>query len=86
MRVEVHGKDGCPYCVEVKTFLTEAGVPFTEILHNDDVERGRFYDELELEGGERTVPQVLLVEDDGLRHRVGGARETKLSGIESLFR
>jgi glutaredoxin len=90
--VEVHSKTGCPYCDEVKKFLAERGIQYKETLHDDDAERQTLYDMLGLvnEPGrppQRTVPQVLLIDPtDGEVMRLGGARETTTSGIESILR
>ena len=84
-RVEIHSKADCPHCATAREFLADRNIPFTEIKHDDDAERQAFYDELELTGSQRTVPQVLLVHDEGF-YRIGGARELAVSGIESLFR
>lgn len=84
-RIEVHSKDGCPHCASVVAFLSSQDVPFSEIKLNDQSLRETLYDRLGLVGGERTVPQVMLVADGEL-YRIGGEAETVLSGVESLFK
>lgn len=84
--IEVNSKTGCPLCTKAKAFLTGRQLSFTEILHDDDAARQAFYDQLGLVGGERTVPQVFLVDtESGERYRIGGSRELEGSGIASLF-
>jgi glutaredoxin len=90
--VEVHSKAECPYCEEVRQFLTDQGVKFVELKHDDEQERQQFYDSLGLQNEpgkppQRTVPQVIVIDPtDGERMRIGGAAETKKSGIASLLR
>ena len=81
MKIEVHSRDGCPYCVKAVDWLTERSIPFTEIKHNDYAERQTFYDSLGLVGGDRTVPQV-IVETDAGRERVGGYTQLVRSGLQ----
>lgn len=88
VKIEVHSREGCPHCVSVREFLTEKGLTFVEVKHDDEQERQAFYDSLGLVNMEgqppaRTVPQVIVVAA-GSRFRIGGAKETMNSGIESL--
>lgn len=74
--IEIHSKAGCPFCDRAKALLAQKGLAYTEIRHDDDVERQAFYDRLGLAGAERTVPQVILIDgQSGERFRVGGYRE-----------
>ncbi|MDI3307514.1 MAG: glutaredoxin [Acetobacteraceae bacterium] len=79
------GEDGkpCPYCRAAKAFLTEKGIPYTEKAHTW-ASRQELYDKLGLKDGQRTVPQVIIVDEDGVEYRVGGVRELRMYGIESL--
>jgi len=89
VRVVVHTKasaspeDRCPHCDAAKAWLSERGIAFEEVAHGT-AERQELYDRLGLEGGARTVPQVVLVDPlaDGAETRVGGFRELVASGID----
>jgi len=66
MKIEMHSRDGCPRCVLASEWLTERGIPFEEIKHNDFAERQLFYDGLGLTGTNRFVPQIhVSASDDG---------------------
>jgi glutaredoxin 3 len=57
VRVTVYSTRWCGYCVRAKTLLDGKGIPYEEILLDDDPEfRQRLFD---LTGG-WTVPQVLI--------------------------
>ena len=84
--VEVNSKndpaDPCRYCAEAKAWLAERGIPCVEIARNDMAERQAFYDSLGLVGGDRTVPQIFLIDNvSGERFRIGGSSALKASGI-----
>lgn len=66
--VTVYTLSHCPYCVSAKSLLKENGVPFTEILVNDDDDKTRA--ELSKKSGMRTFPQIF--HNDTL---IGGFRE-----------
>jgi glutaredoxin len=72
MKIEVHSKTTCPWCHMAKDYLRSHDIPYMEYVHDDDVERQALYDSLGLMGNERTVPQIILVKDDGVSMRVGG--------------
>jgi glutaredoxin len=75
----------CPFCIKAKEFLSKKGIPYKE--HSlSAAERQAIYDDLQLEGTHRTVPQILICDVEGEHHRVGGFSELVSSGIESLFR
>jgi glutaredoxin len=82
--IEVHSKiaEHCPFCAAAKAWLATRGIPFTEIVHDDFTERNAFYDSLGLTGRERSVPQIILVDEEGERFRIGGYSELQSSGIE----
>lgn len=80
MHTEVHSKDGCPWCEKAKAWLSERGHTYTEVRHDDPDERASFYNSLNLEGTERTMPQVFIVED-GESIRVGGYDKLEASGL-----
>lgn len=64
MRIEVHSKTDCPYCVKAKQWLSDRNIPFELFVYDDDVERNAMYDGFALEGSDRTVPQIFV---DGVR-------------------
>ena len=80
MHIEVHSKEGCPWCEKAKEWLFERGHPYVEVRHDDPAERAAFYDKQGLEGGARTMPQVFIVED-GESMRVGGYDKLDTSGL-----
>lgn len=86
MKVEVHSRDGCPFCVKAKDYLDQHDIPYDEILHNDVNERQEFYDSLGLtEKRQRTVPQIIVVEKNGTENRIGGYTELVASDLVSRF-
>jgi len=72
MKIEVHSKTACPFCVLAKKYLNEHAVTFDEVVYDDDDARAEMYERFELVGNQRTVPQIFVVENDGTRQRVGG--------------
>lgn len=84
LKVFIHSKDGCPYCVEAKSWLDQHGIPFKEVLHNDDAERQAFYDSLGLHDRQRSVPQIIMFDGDEF-HRIGGLADLKVSRMETLW-
>lgn len=75
---------GCPFCVQAKLWLQGRGIPFTE-LSLGKAERAVLYDGLELTGSQRTVPQIVVVDEVGGITRIGGFSDLESSGLESLF-
>lgn len=67
MKIEVHSKTECPYCVKAKAWLNDKGIDFELFVYDDDNDRAAMYDGFGLEGKERTVPQIVV---DGVR--IGG--------------
>ena len=74
----------CPFCIKAVDWLTEKGLSFQEHVLDRD-ERQVLYTMFGLEGPDATVPQIVLVDDEGMPNRIGGYRELIGSGIESLF-
>lgn len=72
-KVVVYSKDYCPFCVRAKSLLDGKGVPFEEIMVDQDPE---LFAELKKKSGMMTVPQIFI--DDKL---VGGY--TELAELES---
>ncbi len=57
--VTIYSTKICPYCVQAKLLLDRKGIPYTEILvDQDDVMRTKM---IEL-SGRRTVPQIFIDE------------------------
>lgn len=71
MMIEIHSKTACPYCTLAKSFLTNHEVVFEEHLYDDFAARQALYDQLNLTGAQRTVPQIFLVHN-GTREYIGG--------------
>jgi glutaredoxin 3 len=82
--ITINSKTSCPFCDDAKAFLSGQGIPFEEIKYDDDAARNALYDRLGLVGDQRRVPQVMLGYAGELM-RIGGARELRMSGIQSLF-
>jgi len=80
MKIEVHSKTDCPYCVKAKTWLNERGILFDLFVYDDESERQIMYDRLGLEGNNRTVPQIVV---DGAR--LGGYTNLIESDIADRF-
>jgi glutaredoxin len=85
VQVTMHSKADCPFCDQARDFLAANGIPYAEIKHDDAEDRKVLYDQLGLEGRSRTVPQIILTDEEGCRYRLGGAQELAMSGIQSLF-
>jgi glutaredoxin 3 len=57
-KIEVYTTQTCPYCVQIKEFLKRKGYEYKEIrVDLDDARRAEM---LDLTGGIRTVPQVMV--------------------------
>lgn len=81
MRIVIHSKTHCPYCMRAKEYLSEHGIGYTEIVHDDFGERQSMYDGFGLSDGARTVPQVVI---DGVR--IGGYAELLRSDVVARHR
>jgi glutaredoxin 3 len=82
--ITINSKTNCPFCEDAKVFLSSHGIPFVETKIDDDDARNALYDRLGLAGDQRRVPQVMLTYA-GEHMRIGGARELRMSGVQSLF-
>jgi glutaredoxin len=80
MKIEVHSKTECPYCMKAKWWLKDRGIPFELFVYDDDSDRAEMYDRFGLEDGQRTVPQIVV---DGVR--IGGYTELVKSDVEDRF-
>ena len=81
MKIEFYSKTTCPFCQRAKEYLTENGINYNEMLQDDDMERQAMYDRFGLQGNQRTVPQIFLVEEDGSRLRIGGYMDLLRSDV-----
>lgn len=69
----ITSRDGCPYCVKAEELLISEGYSNVSITKINDVEeRNAFYDQLNLVGKERSVPQIWISDNDGNSQRIGG--------------
>ena len=80
MKIDVHSKTDCPYCVKAKAWLTERNIPFNLFVYDNDAERAAMYDGFGLEDGDRTVPQIFV---DG--ERLGGYTALAQSDVADRF-
>ncbi len=71
MIIEIYSKTTCPFCHMAKDYLRKSSVPYREMIFDDDEQRSQMYDDLGLEGNERTVPQIFVI-DNERRTRIGG--------------
>lgn len=57
MNVEIYTRPYCPYCERAKELLRIKGVPFSEVVVNDDPQR---LAELRLRGAGDTFPGIFI--------------------------
>ena len=86
MKIQVYSKTTCPYCQKAKEYLSLNGIPYEEIVQDSDIERNAMYDRFGLVGMQRTVPQVVVVEDDGRWRRIGGYNDLIRTGTDLTAR
>ena len=84
MKIEIHSKTDCPHCTRAKEYLADRSIPFRVIQHDDKADREALYDSFGLTGTNRTVPQIVIVDDDGELLRIGGYLDLAVSGIDSI--
>jgi glutaredoxin 3 len=80
MKIEVHSKTDCPYCVKAKSWLEDRNIPYDLSVYDDMAERQALYDHLGLVGSDRSVPQIIVDGD-----RVGGYSDLIKSDVEDRF-
>lgn len=80
MKIEVHSKTDCPYCVKAKEWLNTRNIPYDLFVYDNEADRAAMYDRLGIEGSERTVPQIIV---DG--ERIGGYTQLVKSDVEDRF-
>lgn len=81
-QVVVHSMDNCGYCAKARDWLASHGISFEEVKHPDAAERQTFYDQLGLNGGQRTMPQIFLRDTStGEEERIGGFQDLEDSGL-----
>lgn len=82
MKVDIFTKTEpvCPYCQLAKQYLSQHGIDYTETIYNDTALRHAMFDELGLTNGQRTVPQIFVVEPDG-RRLIGGYHDLLRSDL-----
>ena len=84
-RLIIMGKNNCPYCDLAKRHLDEHNIPFDYIKIDEDMEA---YTEFR-EFGFRSVPQIMMREDDGkLKLKVEGGwdglKETPIRNLQTM--
>ncbi len=79
MTVTVYSTSTCPYCLQLKNYLVEKGVGFTEkIIDQDEVAREEM---LADSGGFMGVPFTVITKDDGIKETVVGFDRTKINNL-----
>lgn len=76
MKIEIHSKTECPFCVKAKKWLNDKGIEFELFVYDDNEARQAMYDRFGLTGNERTVPQIVV---DGVR--IGGYSDLVKSDV-----
>jgi len=56
VKVTVYTMEFCPYCVRAKALLKERGIPFQEVMVDDEDDAQ--WDELFKKSGLKTMPQI----------------------------
>ena len=84
-------RDGCDWCVRAKELLVDIGGIFTEVDMTDNPSRQAFFDKWGLEGKDRTLPQIFLVDaQDRVMDRIGGYTDLRnlleMSAVDTLTR
>ena len=70
MLVIIYSTTTCPYCNELKNYLTEKGISYTEkLVDQDDIAREEMLQE---SAGFMGVPFALFIKDDGTKETVLG--------------
>lgn len=54
----VYGRQGCPYCDNLKILLTQRNVPFQYVDLTDNARRTAFYEAYDFKDSQRTMPKV----------------------------
>jgi glutaredoxin len=85
IELRVYSKTSCPWCEKAKVWLDEKKIPYTVLVLDDHAMRNRLYDEMGLEGDERTVPQVVVTYLDGEWVHIGGYQDLIASRVETLW-
>ena len=85
MKIEIHAKTDCPYCNMAKNHLTNHGLPYVESLYDEAEQRQMMYDQFGLSGDQRTVPQIVLVEDSGQTILIGGYTDLLESEVVARY-
>lgn len=75
---------GCPFCDVVKAWFDERKIAYAFVELGPEG-RQALYNRLKLEGSRRTVPQIMLIDNEGVQHRIGGSTELTVSKLETLF-
>ena len=86
MRVIINSMPKCPSCQLAKQYLKDNAIPFEEFVFDDVESRRGLYDRLGLVGKERTVPQIIVIEDDGVENRLGGWTDLLRSDLTTRYR
>lgn len=79
MLVIIYSTTTCPYCNELKNYLTEKGISYTEkLVDQDDIAREEMLQE---SAGFMGVPFALFIKDDGTKETVLGFDKRRVDEI-----
>lgn len=82
MNITVYSTSTCPYCMQLKKYLDERSISYTEkVIDQDDVAREEM---LADSGGFMGVPFTVIIKDDGAKETVVGFDQNKLNQILKL--
>lgn len=79
MNITIYSTTTCPYCKNLKDYLTEKGVSFEEKLVDMDEEAKNQM--VESSGGFLGVPFTVITKDDGMTEKIVGFDKGKLQEI-----
>jgi glutaredoxin len=79
LQVTIYSTTTCPYCKELKNYLKEKNIPFTEkMIDHDEKSREEMSN---YSGGFLGVPFSLVVKDDGSREAIVGFDKGRLNQV-----
>ncbi|KKQ72671.1 MAG: Glutaredoxin [Candidatus Woesebacteria bacterium GW2011_GWB1_38_5] len=82
MIITVYSTTTCPYCMQLKKYLDERSISYTEkVIDQDDAAREEM---LADSGGFMGVPFTVITKDDGTKETIIGFDKGKLNQVIGL--